>query len=206
MILVAELPRLWARVLLAACTWQGSRGTYFLGGEMQHKDMLYDVPVLTSTTSLPDLTLSWLTRADPADAATAEVAVLMEACDSLPVVAVRGPVGIGVEEATEALNGTVVGRRECWFVADAGPVGSVPAVAVVRLSHDPAAVAGPSEITVNPCESAYADLHQEISELLGSDAAVTESLELLLRQGLEEVAVSYPSVRDELEELLWPRG
>lgn len=173
---------------------------------MQQKDMLYDVPSTTSTTPLPDLTLSWLTRADPADAATAEVAVLMEACDSLPVIAVRGPVGIGVEDFTEKLNATVVGRRECWFVADAGPVGSVPAVAVVRLSHGPATVVGPSEIVVNPREVDPADLHSDIAALLGSDEEVTDYLELLLRQGLEEVAVSYPSVRDEIEELLWPRG
>lgn len=173
---------------------------------MQQKDMLYDVPSTTSTTPLPDLTLSWLTRADPADAATAEVAVLMEACDSLPVIAVRGPVGIGVEDVTEKLNAAVVGRRECWFVADAGPVGSVPAVAVVRLSHGPATVVGPSEIVVNPREVDPADLHSDIAGLLGSDEEVTDYLELLLRQGLEEVAVSYPSVRDEIEELLWPRG
>lgn len=143
---------------------------------------------------LADATLRWLMHADPAEPATAEVAVLMEAFDSLPVVSVRGPEGTGAQELCEALES--LDRHRWWYVP-----GEVPAALVVRLSHDPAA----DGFVVNPRTVDPADLHARVGEALGSEAQITAAMGVLLRRGLEEVAVGFPSVRDELEEVLWPR-
>lgn len=175
------------------------------------------VPPMAPEGRLWAAVVDWLANADVGEPAAVEMAELLDRVAGPPVVAVRGPAGIGVGRMAAGLRG-----RSTWnVVADEGTAPRADADAVVTLSHDPGAESRGGEVVVDPRRVLRDDAHRTPGALPGDDdgplADVIDAVGRLvapqelagvragrLERGVAAIAAAHPVVRDELEDLLWP--
>ena len=163
--------------------------------------------------------VDWLADAGVGEPAAVDVAELLDAASGPPVIAVRGPAGIGADAVAAALRLHPSARGTWRILADEGPASRVDADAVVTLSHDPGAGARPGEVVVHPRGRAGRGISLDdaaappdpslsrvaaaVSELVSPETLAEVRLGRLVR-GVAAIAAAHPVVRDELEDLLWP--
>ncbi|WJZ01213.1 hypothetical protein CHAN_13150 [Corynebacterium hansenii] len=175
--------------------------------------------------------VDWLAGAGVGEAAAVDMAELLDSVSGQPIIAVRGPAGIGAGAVAEALRGHPVARGHWAVVADEGPAPRIDADAVITLAHDPGAVARPGEVVADPralrgrgfpLDDAAGDPGPAIDPISAVapdsrvDALIGEVEKLTapevladvragrLERGVAAIAAAHPIVRDELEDLLWP--
>ncbi len=163
--------------------------------------------------------VDWLADAGVGEAAAVDMAELLDSASGPPVIAVRGPAGIGAKQVAASLRRHPTARGRWRILADEGPAPRVDADAVVTLSHDPGAVARSGEVVVHPRGRAGRGISPDdaadpggpaVSEVIAAVAELTSPTVLArvrsgrLERGVARIAVAHPVVRDELEDLLWP--
>ena len=163
--------------------------------------------------------VDWLADAGVGEAAAVDMAELLDSASGPPIIAVRGPAGIGAKGVAASLRRYPTARGRWRILADEGPAPRVDADAVVTLSHDPGTVARPGEVVVHPRGRAGRGISLDdaadpggpaVSEVIAAVAELTSPTVLAqvrsgrLERGVARIAVAHPVVRDEMEDLLWP--